>query len=112
MWLRVIEKHISSYPNPISFVSGDTLTIGHRDDEYSGWIRVTTPCGNEGWAPEQYIDENTSPPIAIEDYSAKELNTQPGEHLDGITLLNEWIWAKNPHGEYGWVPLKTTEVIP
>ena len=93
MKAKAIKAHLSSYPNPISFKPGDTLSLGVRDNEYKGWIRVTTFCGNEGWAPEQYIDSSQIPAIALQAYSAVELNIQPGDHLSILKQLNEWAWV-------------------
>jgi quinol monooxygenase YgiN len=108
---RVIEKYTSAYPNPIKFLKAEKLSVGDRDDEYQGWVRVTTKCGNEGWAPEQYITQETSQPKATEDYDATELSTELGEILVVVNILNEWAWAKSSSGQTGWVPCKTLEPI-
>ena len=107
--ITVIKSHKSNYPNPISFEKGDLLSVGMHDDEYAGWVRVTTRDGNEGWAPEQYIELHSDQWVAIENYSAKELNTTVGEKLLVLHELNEWVWVQNSHDRYGWVPLKTTK---
>ena len=52
MKLKVIEAHVSDYPNPISFENGQEIRVGKRDTQYEGWVWVTTNDGNEGWAPE------------------------------------------------------------
>ena len=49
----VTEAHQSNYPNPISFQSGETVTLGRTDSEFPGWIRARLANGNEGWAPEE-----------------------------------------------------------
>lgn len=111
MHIQIIEKHTSNYPNPISFKVGDKLSIGIRDDEFEGWVRAKTEDGNEGWAPEQYIDMNSTPEVATQNYSANELNTEVGEILETIHSLNEWLWVKNSAGQLGWVPRKTTKCV-
>ena len=109
MQYQVIEKYDSAYSNPIKFKAGETLRIGTRDDEYEGWIRVTTMCGNEGWAPEQYINNQLIPPQATRNYDATELSTESGQILNVLDVLNDWAWAKNLQGQCGWVPCKTLE---
>lgn len=111
MKLEVITSHQTNYPNPISFKVGDSLKIGIRDSEYKGWIRVTTSSGNEGWTPEEYINLQVNPPLAINNYSATELNTTVGEILELIHILNEWAWVKNSNGDLGWVPYATTKHV-
>lgn len=79
-WI-VHTAHTSKYPNPIRFQAGVQVEIGIQDDEFPGWIRVTTRDGNQGWAPIQYlqIDFDGKTAIAFQDYSARELNTRFGE---------------------------------
>ena len=107
--ITVIESHKSNYPHPISFEKGDLLSVGRRDDEYVGWVRVTTRDGNEGWAPEQYIKHHSGQWVAVESYSAKELDTTVGEKLLVLHELNKWAWVKNSEEICGWVPLETTK---
>ncbi len=107
MNFAVIEKYSSAYPNPICFKVGDKVSVGLHDTEYIGWIKVTTNSGKQGWAPELYLNTVTVPAIALQDYIATELNTEIGQVLEVIVILNEWAWAKNPTGQLGWVPLKT-----
>ena len=107
--LKVIQNYETCYPDPISFKVGDILIIGRKDDEYKGWVRVTTCSGNEGWAPEQYFDLSKNSAVATANYSANELTTKVGETLELINTLNEWAWVKNSDGELGWIPYETTE---
>ena len=110
MKYRVIEKYTSAYPNPIKFQKGEPLITGGRDDEYPGWILVTTKCGNEGWAPDQYININTVPVTARQDYDAAELSIEIGQTLVMIHTLNDWAWVKTSSDQFGWVPCKTIQV--
>jgi hypothetical protein len=102
---RVIAGHRSQYPDPIRFGPGDRLRIGRRDNEYPGWIRVTTPSGNEGWAPESIIRlETDAEGIALSEYDATELDTEVGQRVVRVRELCGWAWVENEHGESGWVP--------
>ena len=101
--------HTSNYPDPISLKVGDVIEIGKQDDEFPGWIWVTTTGGNQGWAPIQYlrIDDSDKTAIAIQDYTARELNTTNGESLILHYELNGWGWVENQNKECGWVPMQT-----
>lgn len=110
MRVIAVTAHVSAYPNPIRFEAGDRLVLGERDEEYPGWIRVTTSDGNEGWAPEQSVDSlSRTEGLAIENYTARELNTVAGETLVCRRELNGWLWVENTRGESGWVPKETTD---
>ena len=90
--------HKSNYPDPISFVTGDELVLGDADDEYIGWIKVTTHEKNVGWAPIEYIELHTDNRLgtAICDYSAVELNTieEEGLLVGGSSGANVWAALK------------------
>jgi SH3-like domain-containing protein len=101
MKVNVIALHRSNYPDPIEFSTGELLRLGRRDHEYPGWIRVILASGNEGWAPESLIDENA---VALDDYTARELNVEVGESVIWHRELAGWVWVENEKGESGWVP--------
>lgn len=86
------------------------MKLGRSDEEYPGWIWVSTQGGNEGWAPEQYLEKNegNTEATAIETYSARELDTQVGDRLELLQELNGWVLVQNLVGVIGWVPCDTT----
>ncbi len=106
-------EHRSNYPRPIAFEPGDLLKLGEADSEYPGWVWVTTPDGNQGWAPEQYlaVHENSLEASANQSYSAYELDTQVGERLEVLQELNQWVLVRNSTGNIGWVPRETTTPV-
>ena len=111
MKLIVVERHKSNYPNPIGFTKGERLSVEKKDNEFEGWIWVTTIDGNQGWAPVQYLKlEEGNTATATQDYTARELDTREGDELFLQYALNEWGWVKKRDGSCGWVPLKTTRV--
>ena len=105
---RVIVAHRSRYPDPIRFAPSDRLEIGRREDEYPGWIRVTTPSGNEGWAPESIIRPGTEGQgIALSEYDATELDTEVGQEVVFLREHKGWSLIETGSGETGWVPNAT-----
>ena len=98
-----------SYPNPINFRQGECVQLGKRDNEYEGWIWVTTADGNQGWAPIQYLqmDETDGQALALHDYTARELNASAGDQLTLHYELNGWAWVEKRDGSTGWVPCST-----
>ncbi|MBY5984581.1 SH3 domain-containing protein [Halomonas cupida] len=111
MKVVVIWAHISEYPDPITFKSGDEVHLGDEDLEYPGWVRTTTRDGKVGWAPLAYLEATDDPQrgIATRDYDATELNTQVGERLHVLDQLMGWGRVENALGQVGWVPLSTVE---
>lgn len=109
MKVVVTTSHRSKYPEPIGFAQGELVSItDRRDTEFPGWLWVKTADENEGWAPEEYLEIQTSvTAVAIKDYSAKELDTEEGEMIEPLHGLAGWIWSRNQSGDEGWVPAKT-----
>jgi len=108
MYYIIVSGHNSSFPDPIQFSPGDQLTLGKRDAEFPGWVWVTTPSGNEGWAPEALIRrESDSAGVALEGYTARELDTVEGERVFCTRELAGWLWVENQAGQSGWIPGKT-----
>lgn len=108
MRVRVILEHISNYPNPVQFGRGDRLTLGRHDTEYEGWVWVTTLDGNEGWAPEEFLDVvSDNAAVANREYCAWELTTKLGQYLFILSEVNGWYWAETESGDKGWVPKST-----
>ncbi len=108
MFLKVIEPHRPSYPDPAQFKAGDVLRLGGRDYEYPGWIWVKTDDGGQGWAPLKYIDISGDAPTAKRDYSARELDTEVGDVVELLETLNGWVWVRDYRRECGWIPVSTT----
>lgn len=105
MIATVTTPYQCAYPNPIQFQRGESLLVGQRDEEFPGWIWVTTATGNAGWAPEAYLTCHS--PLQGEanlDYSARELSVVVGQkvHLHHDHL--GWSWVETQCGEQGWVP--------
>ena len=113
MKLKVITPHQSNYPNPIKFAAGESLIIGKRDDQYPGWVKVTTTDNNQGWAPLDFIELNSANNLGIAqfDYDATELTVHAGQTLTLISELNGWYWCANEAGCYGWVPCENCKSI-
>jgi hypothetical protein len=109
MRATVIEAYRSSYRNPIRFAKGDTVRVGHQDAEYPGWVWTTTAEGNSGWAPAQILEVDGDTAIAKEDYSARELDTEPGDELTIHRKIGDWLWVTDSAGELGWVPAKSVK---
>ncbi|MCO8162206.1 SH3 domain-containing protein [Pseudomonas sp. 21LCFQ010] len=106
----VIKTHRSEYPDPITFERGESLSVGERYEGPEGWddwFFCTNARQVGGWVPGQliqWVDDTTA--LALEDYSAHELDVEQGESLTGLRQLNAWVWCvRRSTLEQGWVPL-------
>lgn len=107
-----ITPHRSNYPDPIRLEAGDRVALGRIDDQYPGWVWVTSPSGNEGWAPESLIQiDRPGSGLVTDAYTARELDTRTGDRLSCTSELNGWLWVQNENGETGWVPRETVQFL-
>ncbi|WP_370601368.1 SH3 domain-containing protein [Pseudomonas nitroreducens] len=109
MQYDVIRPHRSEYPEPITFSKGTALTVDERyegEEGWQDWYFCSTAGQKDGWVPAQ-VFQLTAPGagIAMEDYTARELDVEVGERLEGGRELGGWRWCSRGDGESGWVPL-------
>lgn len=114
--LIVTSSHRSEYPNPITFEKGAVLTVKEKytgEEGWENWYKCSLPGQEDGWVPGQYLEWiNDTSARAVESYSAKELDVDAGETLQGFKELNGWIWCARTSGnEQGWVPLMNIRKI-
>ena len=105
----VIKRHISNYPDPIILEKGEKIKLGQKYDGPEDWSNWLYCCklnsSKEGWIPEQIIRKIGKYGTVKENYTAKELNVEKGEQVNGSTELNRWILSKrDKNGEEGWIP--------
>ncbi|MHB9796313.1 SH3 domain-containing protein [Pseudomonas sp. MT3] len=112
----VIQPHRGEFPEPIAFTRGTMLRVGERYEGEAGWqdwYFCSTPGQEDGWVPAQ-VFRLTAPGVAmaLEDYSARELDVEVGERLEGARVLGGWCWCSRTGGESGWVPLACLRASP
>lgn len=110
-----ILPHRSEYPDPITFTQGATLSVGEKYDgpeAWDNWFFCTLPGHAGGWVPEQVIARTgNGHGVAREDYTARELDVDTDDVLEGIRTLNGWQWCHRPaDGKSGWVPMENLRV--
>ena len=72
---------------------------------------------NRGWVPEQILNvthttDKHSKATVLENYSAEELNADPGELVIGDKIINGWLWCrKEGTEESGWLPIDNLSEI-
>jgi hypothetical protein len=105
-----VQQHTSEYPQPITFSKGAVLTVGEQyagPEEWANWFFCETEGQVGGWVPAQVIERTGDDTArATEDYTARELDVQPGDALVCSRTLNGWAWCERADASAsGWVPL-------
>jgi hypothetical protein len=107
--VRVTKAYQRAYPDPLTLSAGEEVTLGRRDDEWVGWVWCTDRAGTSGWAPERWIEQHGDTGQMRRDYTAAELTAEVGEILTVELEESGWLWAVNPQGERGWIPVAHVE---
>lgn len=112
----VVREHVSEFPDPICFSKGDSLKIREKyvgPEDWNDWYYCVAGNQKEGWVPEQVIDwQDQASGIALEDYTARELDVAEGDILSGQRVLNGWQWCQKENAaEAGWVPLANLKAL-
>ena len=110
----VTKKWSVVYSDPLELIPGQEVIIDNNRKEdnpdWKGWVWCVT-SDNKGWVPEQilriaYSDKKFSKAIVMQNYSAEELNADPGETVTGDKKINGWLWCRKEGTEKsGWLPL-------
>ena len=113
----VIAPHTSEYPDPITLKKGAKLLVGQKyegPEAWDNWLFCETEGQRGGWVPAQIIqmiDETSG--LALEDYTANELDVLEGQRLTSSRTLNGWAWCTDPEtSKSGWVPLANLDPLP
>lgn len=113
----VTVMHRSAYPRPITFEAGAVLTTGERyvgDEGWENWLWCSTADATGGWVPAQLLalaSDNTA--RALETYTARELDVDPGDVVHVLRELNGWAWCRRTHDQAsGWVPIRNLDGRP
>lgn len=111
----VTREHRSEYPRPLTFEVGTVLAVGEKyegDEGWADWYFCHAPGKEGGWVPVQvleFIDDTTA--RAREDYTARELDVDPGQVLETSRTLNGWAWCVREDGASGWVPMMNLDPL-
>lgn len=103
--VRVTTSRARDHIENIRFKAGDTLVVGHRNQQYPEFVWCAIEDGHAGWVPETRL-QTTGPAeaIATGDYDAAQLTVVKDEILDVLERTASWWRCRNAGGVEGWVP--------
>lgn len=117
MHVTVIAPHTSRYPDPIRLPKGAAVQV---DVAYAGmaeqdhWMFCRdVQSGREGWIHEAFLQRiSAGEALLCADYSAFELNVQPGDGLMLFRTVGGWGWCMGvKDGLAGWVPQECMDTV-
>jgi uncharacterized protein YgiM (DUF1202 family) len=109
--ITVIKAYTSPYTEPAKFKTGQVLSIGKKDSEWSGWVWCSDESGLSRWVPESYVILSENSCTMKCDYEATELQVRIGDSLTATKKEADWYWCKHEDGRIGWVPCDNVKII-
>ena len=92
--------------------AGDSLSIGHRNQQHPAFVWSATEDGHHGWVPEEYVESaGGSDAVARRDYDSTHLTVAADETLDVVEQVGDYLLCSNAARVTGWVPASCVEDI-
>jgi hypothetical protein len=102
--VRVIKSCAREHIQDIRIRRGDSLSVGHRNQQHPSFVWCATEDGHHGWVPEEYIEiEDRRNATATRDYDSAHLTVVEGEALDVVEQVGDYLLCRNAVGVQGWV---------
>jgi hypothetical protein len=86
--------------------AGDSLAVGHRNQQHPAFVWCATEDGHHGWVPEDYIERTGErSAVARREYDSTHLTVSEDEALDVLEQVDDYLLCRNAVGAEGWVPV-------
>jgi len=110
--VRVLESCTSEQVQEIRVRGGDSLAVGHRNQQHPEFVWSATENGSHGWVPEDYIEfaDETSG-VARRDYDSTHLTVAEGETLEVLEEVGDYLLCRGATGVQGWVPVSCVQDV-
>jgi hypothetical protein len=110
--VRVVTSCTREQIQEIRVREGDGLAVGHRNQQHPAFVWSATEDGHHGWVPEEYIRVvGGRDGVALRDYDSSHLTVVPGERLDVLEHVDDYLLCRNATGVSGWVPTSCVEEL-
>ena len=103
--VRVTTSCTREQVQEIRIREGDSLSVGHRNQQHPAFVWSATEDGHHGWVPEEYIVMTRGrDAVARRDYDSTHLTVVTGETLEVVEQVGDYLLCRNAGGVAGWVP--------
>ncbi len=102
--VRVVTSCAREHIQDIRIREGDSLSVGHRNQQHPAFVWCATEDGHHGWVPEEYIEIGVGRnAVARRAYDSAHLTVISGEVLEVLEQAGDYLLCRNARGVEGWV---------
>jgi Variant SH3 domain len=110
--VRVMTSCTREQVQEIRVRAGDSLAVGHRNQQHPAFVWSATEDGHHGWIPEDYIEiVDGRNGVARRDYDSTHLTVISGEVLEVLEQVGDYLLCRSSSGVDGWVPSSCVEEL-
>jgi hypothetical protein len=110
--IRVTKSCTREQVQEIRIRAGDSLAVGHRNQQHPAFVWSATEDGHHGWVPEEYIEfADSRGAVARRDYDSTHLTVSEDEVLEVVEQVGDYLLCRNAARVEGWVPESCVEDI-
>jgi hypothetical protein len=110
--VRVATSCTREQVQEIRIHEGDSVSVGHRNQQHPAFVWSATEDGHHGWVPEDYIEALSGhDAVARHDYDSTHLTVVEGETLEALEQVGDYLLCRNAAGTEGWVPESCVEKV-
>jgi len=103
--VRVTTSCVSEQVQEISVRAGDSVSVGHRNQQHPAFVWCATEDGHHGWVPEDYLEmTGERSAVARRAFDSTHLTVVEDEELDVLERVDDYLLCRSAAGVDGWVP--------
>jgi len=109
---RVTVSRSRDHIQDIRIHAGDSLFVGHRNQQHPAFVWCAAENGRHGWVPEEYIEMlGARAAVARCDYDSAHLTATAGETVGVLDEIGDCLHCCSAAGVQGWVPASCVDEI-
>jgi hypothetical protein len=102
--VRVATPCTREHVQEIRMQTGDSLAVGHRNQQHPEFVWSATEDGHHGWVPEDYLEmTGAHSAVARRDYDSTHLTVVADEYLTVLDQVGGYLLCRTTAGVVGWV---------
>ena len=110
--VRVATSRARDHVENIRIRDGESIVVGHRNQQYPEFLWCAAEDGHAGWVPEQFLHMDTDKEAtALRDYDAAQLTVVKGETLEARSASACGSAAATPRAPRAGCPRSCLEAV-